>query len=135
MYRFPGGYTLSANGTLATLDLKNANPDNIPPFNTPKYRTNVMLGNSTIDHKWGFNVAWRWQDTFDWYGTFNQLRPGTIDAHSIVDAQVSYKLTNLKTIVKLGASNLFNNQVYEAYGSPTIGGIYYISLIFDQFLN
>ena len=135
MYRLPGGYTISANGTLATLDLKNANPDNIPPFNTPRYRTNVMFGNSTIDHKWGFNVAWRWQDAFDWYGTFNQLRPGTIDAHSIFDAQVSYKISSLKTIVKLGACNLFNNQVYEAYGSPTIGGIYYVSLLFDQFLN
>ena len=38
-------------------------------------------------------------------------------------------------MLKFGASNLLNNQVYQAYGSPSIGAIYYVSLVFDQALR
>ena len=77
-------------------------------------------------------MAWRWQDAFDWSGTLTQLRPGRIDAYSMVDAQLSYRLPQWKSLVKIGANNLFDNQVYQAYGSPTVGGLYYISLTFDE---
>lgn len=131
-YLFPKGYSLTANGTWSSFDLEDANPNNIPPFNTPEYRTTVMLGKDVMSHSIGFNVAWRWQDAYDWVGTFNELRPGRIPAHSIVDAQVSYKIPAVSSAVKLGASNLFNNQVYQAYGSPSIGAIYYLSIVFNQ---
>lgn len=134
-YRLPGEYTLGANATLATFDIRDANPNNVPGFNTPKYRTAVTFGNSKLTDNLGFNLAWRWQDEYDWYGTFNQMRPGRIEAFSIVDAQVSYKVQPIKSIIKIGASNLFNNQVYQAYGSPSIGAIYYLTLTFDQFLR
>jgi outer membrane receptor protein involved in Fe transport len=134
-YALPKNYSISANGTLATFDLKDANPNNVPAFNTPKYKTSLLFGNSKVTDRFGFNVAWRWQDTYDWYGTFNQMRPGTIEAYSVVDAQVSYKFLPIKSMIKLGASNLFNKQVYQAYGSPAIGGIYYISLTFDELLR
>lgn len=134
-YMLPGNFTLGANGTWADFNLRNADPNQIPRFNTPKYRTTVTFGNSAVTKNVGFNVAWRWQDTFDWYGTFNQMRPGTINAYSIVDASVSYKVLPMKSIVKLGANNLFNKQIYQAYGSPSIGAIYYVSIVFDQLLN
>jgi outer membrane receptor protein involved in Fe transport len=134
-YMLPGNFTLGANGTWADFNLRNANPNEIPRFNTPKYRTTVTFGNSAVTKSIGFNVAWRWQDTFDWYGTFNQMRPGTIHAYSIIDASVSYKVLPIKSIVKLGANNLFNKQIYQAYGSPSIGAIYYVSIVFDQLLN
>lgn len=134
-YALPKGYTVGANATLATFDLRNANQDDIPAFNTPKYRTTVTVGNSRVFDNIGFNVAWRWQDAYDWYGTFNQMRPGRIDAYHIVDAQVSYKLLPVNSVVKLGASNLFNNKIYQAYGSPSIGAIYYVSVTFDPLLR
>jgi iron complex outermembrane receptor protein len=134
-YVLPRSYSLGGNLTYATFDLKNANPNDIPAFNTPKYRTTVTFGNSKVTDKIGFNIAWRWQDAYDWTSTFNQLRPGRIEAYSIVDAQVTYKVLPLKSFVKLGASNLFNNQVYQAYGSPSIGAIYYVSITFDQLLR
>jgi outer membrane receptor protein involved in Fe transport len=93
------------------------------------------LSNSEVTDNIGFNIAWRWQDAYDWTGTFNQLRPGRIDAYSLVDAQVTYKLLPLKSMVKLGASNLFNKQIYQAFGSPAIGAIYYVSIVFDQMLR
>ena len=129
----PRNYTFGGNITWAEFNLQNADPNDIPAFNTPKYRTTVTIGKNSVSQKVGFNLAWRWQDTFDWTGTFNQLIPGTIDAYSVVDAQISYKLQSAKTILKLGANNLFNNQVYQAYGSPSIGAVFYISLTFDQF--
>lgn len=134
-YLLPRNFTLGANGTWADFNLQNADPNEIPRFNTPKYRTTVTFGNSAVGKNIGFNVAWRWQDTFEWYGTFNQMRPGTIYAYSMVDAQVSYKLKPIKSIVKIGANNLFNQQVYQAYGSPSIGAVYYVSVVFDQLLN
>jgi outer membrane receptor protein involved in Fe transport len=134
-YIFPKHYTLGGNLTWADFNLRNANPNDIRAFNTPTYRTTVTLSNSEVTDNIGFNIAWRWQDAYDWTGTFNQLRPGRIDAYSIVDAQVTYKLLPLKSMVKLGASNLFNKQIYQAYGSPAIGAIYYVSIVFDQMLR
>ncbi|HEV8515853.1 MAG TPA: TonB-dependent receptor [Cyclobacteriaceae bacterium] len=134
-YLLPKKYSVGGNITWADFNLQNANPNNIPAFNTPKYRTTVTFGNSALTKNVGFNVAWRWQDAFDWTSSFNQLRPGRIDAYSIVDAQVSYKVLPMKSIVKLGANNIFNTQVYQAYGSPSIGAIYYVSITFDQLLR
>jgi iron complex outermembrane recepter protein len=134
-YLFPKGYSLGANGTWSSFDIKDANPNNVPAFNTPEYRTAVTFGNSEVAKNLGFNVAWRWQDTYDWIGSFAELRPGKIEAYSVVDAQVSYKVPSIKSVVKLGANNVFNNQVYQAYGSPSIGALYYVSVTFDQFLR
>jgi len=131
----PQKYIFGANVTWAEFNLLDADPNDIPAFNTPKFRTSVTLGNNAVAKNLGFNLAWRWQEAFDWTGTFNQLRPGRIDAYSIVDAQVTYKVRSLKSAIKIGASNLFNNQVYQAYGSPSIGAIYYVSVVFDQLLN
>ena len=38
-------------------------------------------------------------------------------------------------LVKLGAANLTNNYVVQAYGSPAVGGLYYLSLNFDDLLR
>lgn len=134
-YLLPRNYTLAANATWADFNLQNANPNDIPAFNTPKYRTTLMFGNSALTENLGFNLAWRWQDAFDWTGTFNQLRPGRIEAYSIVDAQISYKVLPLSSILKVGANNLFNKQVYQAYGSPSIGAVYYVSITFNELLR
>ncbi len=134
-YAMPKNYSLNVNGTFATFDIRDANPNNVPGFNTPRFKTALTFGNSRVTDKIGFNIAWRWQDAYDWYGTFNQMRPGRIDAFSVIDAQVNYKILPIKSMVKIGASNLFNNQVYQAFGSPSIGAIYYISLTFDQLLR
>jgi outer membrane receptor for ferrienterochelin and colicin len=134
-YVLPKSYTLGGNVTYASFNLHNAKPEDIPAFNTPKFRTAVTFGNAKVTDKIGFNIAWRWQDAYDWTSTFNQLRPGRIDAFSLVDAQVNYKILPLKSIIKIGGSNIFNNRVYQAYGSPSIGAVYYVSLTFDELLR
>lgn len=134
-YLLNQGYVLGGNITKSNFNLGNANQNNIAPYNTPEYSTNLTLGNSNVRKDFGFTLAWHWQSQFDWYGSFNGMVPGRIDAYSLVDAQVNKKLPGVNTIIKLGASNIFNNRIYQSYGSPAIGAIYYVSLVFDNPLN
>jgi iron complex outermembrane receptor protein len=129
------GYTLGGNLTWSSFNLGDANASNVAAFNTPEWSTNVTFGNSNVADGFGFNLAWHWQDAFDWYGTFNGTRPGRIGAYSLIDLQFNKKLPNINSTIKLGASNLLNNRVYTAYGSPTIGAIYYISFVFDSLIK
>ncbi|MBX2920578.1 MAG: TonB-dependent receptor [Chitinophagaceae bacterium] len=134
-YMMPKGYTASGNITWAEFNLLDANPNNIPAFNTPKFTTNLTFGNSNVYKNFGFNIAWRWQDAFDWYGTFNGNRPGRVGAYSLVDIQVNKKLPAIHSIIKLGGSNVFNNRIYQSFGSPYIGALYYVSFVFDGLLK
>ncbi|MES2795832.1 MAG: TonB-dependent receptor, partial [Bacteroidota bacterium] len=131
-YILPKNYRINANATWSDFNIMDANPSNIPAFNTPKWKSNLVLSNGKLTENLGFSVAWHWQSSFDWYGTFTTPLPGKIKAYSLLDAQVSYKLPALKSIVKLGASNLTNQYIVQAYGSPAVGGLYYVSLNFDE---
>lgn len=129
------GYNAGFNITWADFNLKDANPNNIPAFNTPQYTTNITFGNSNVFKNFGFNLAWHWQDAFDWYGTFNGNRPGRINAYSQLDMQVSKKIPSAKAMIKLGGSNILNHRIYQAFGSPSVGALYYVSVVFDGLLN
>ncbi|NCD70151.1 TonB-dependent receptor [Mucilaginibacter agri] len=134
-YLLPRHYTLGGNVTIATFNLENANPNNIAPFNTPKYSTNATFANSNVVNDFGFNLAWHWQSAFDWYGTFAGNQPGRINAYSMFDAQINKKLPKMGAMIKLGGSNIFNKHISQAYGSPAVGGIYYVSIVFDNLLK
>lgn len=134
-WALPKNYQLHGNTTWIDFNIMDANPNNIPAFNTPTWKSNVTFSNPKLTDKLGFSVAWHWQTAFDWYGTFTELRPGRIGAYNLLDAQVSYTVPSLKTKIKLGAANLTNQYVVQAYGSPAVGGMYYISLNFDEFLR
>ncbi|MBC7566505.1 MAG: TonB-dependent receptor, partial [Pedobacter sp.] len=131
-YLLNGGYIAGGNATLSSFNLGSANINNIAQFNTPKYSTNVTFGNANAYKDFGFNVAWHWQNAFDWYGTFNGVRPGRIPAYSMVDLQLNKKLAKANTTIKLGGSNVLNKRISQAYGSPAVGAIYYVALVFDN---
>ncbi|MCE6988177.1 TonB-dependent receptor [Dyadobacter sp. CY323] len=131
-YSLPKNYKISANATWIDFNLQEADANNIPAFNTPEWKTNLIFGNAKLTDRLGFNVAWHWQEAFDWYGTFTEMSPGRVKAYNLLDAQVSYRIPSLKTIVKVGGSNITNTYIVQAYGSPAVGGLYYVSLNFDQ---
>lgn len=131
-YLLDKGYVLGGNATWSDFNLGKANINNIAQFNTPKYSTNATFGNANAYKNFGFNVAWHWQSAFDWYGTFNGVRPGRINAYSMVDLQINKKIPMAHTTVKLGGSNIFNKHISQAYGSPAVGAIYYMALVFDS---
>jgi iron complex outermembrane recepter protein len=111
-----------------------------PAFNTPKWRYNLNFGNRNVVKNLGFGLTYRWQDEFVWQSSFvNQslsvLQQSIIPAYATLDAQVTYKIPNIKTLVKVGGTNILNKAYTTAWGNPTVGAMYYISLTFDQFMN
>ena len=139
-------YQLGSNWTLGSNVSYNAvkqggSPDYQLSYNTPNYRTNVSLGNRNIGASgWGVNVVWRFQDQFVWQSSIvnqvvSQTQQSLIPAFHTLDAQVSKKLSSMKSILKIGGSNLLGAQYTTGWANPTVGSIYYVSLTFDQLLN
>lgn len=122
----------------ATPELPNAQ------FNTPKNRFNVNFGKRiSSGNKIGFNLAFKHQDAFTWESNFTVPTTAGIPFYSNtgvpsitnLDAQVSYKMSSLKSILKVGGTNIGGKPYFQAYGSPSIGSMYYVSLTFDELLN
>lgn len=101
-------------------------------FNTPKYRFNLGLSNRNVYKNLGFNVMYRWQDAFTWNSSFVQ---GEVAAFGTIDAQVNYRIPKAKATVKLGGSNITNHYYQTSFGNPKAGGIYYVSLLFEDLLK
>ena len=51
--------------------------------------------------------------------------------YGLVDAQFNFALSKLNSVLKIGASNVLNNKVYQTYGGPRIGRMAYISYLYD----
>ena len=127
-YNFYQKYVLSGNFNYNNL-IANDNPDVfVTGFNTPKYVTNISFGNREIARNLGFNVVWRWQDSFFWQ---SPLADGVIPAYQTVDAQVTYRASQPKLTFKLGGSNILNNRYVQYAAGPTIGGLYYLAITWD----
>lgn len=130
-YSLPSNFKLGANYNWNQL-ITDQNQGYIFDYNTPEHKFNVSLSNRSLTESLGFNITYRWQDEFQWVSSFAD---GTVPAVSTIDAQVSYKLDNLNSIVKVGGSNITNNRHFLNYGGPNLGAIYYVSITFDEFLN
>jgi len=141
-YAFAKGWTAGVNTAYNELLSEQALKDIgvQPQFNTPKWRYNINVANRNIVKNVGFGLTYRWQDAFVWQSSFvNQglstLQQSVIPSYATLDAQVTYKVSSLKTMVKVGGTNLLNKAYTTAWGNPTVGAMYYISLTFDQFMN
>jgi len=113
-------------------NIDNPDPSFVTYFNTPKYRCNLSLMNTGFgpQKRFGFNVVYRWQDT---YFTESDFKQGDVSAISTLDAQVSYKFPAIRSLIKIGATNLLNTYYKTAFGNPAIGGLYYVSLAYNVF--
>lgn len=129
-YQFPKNFYASANvyGDMIG-DLPS---DFISYFNTPKTRANISVGNSGFlcDNRVGFNVTVRTQGAFHYEGTFGV---GDLPGYTTVDAMISYKYPKIKSMLKIGATNLYNKYYRTGFGSPAVGGLYYISFGYNVF--
>ncbi len=141
-YALGRGYTLSGNVANNTLNNFTASSElQYAGFNTPKYRYNLTLGKRpTNASKIGFSVNLKHQDEFLWQSGFVQPSDSsiplfsntTVPAFNNVDAQVSFKLTSIKSILKVGGTNLGGTPYIQAYANPSIGSMYYVGITFDQ---
>lgn len=126
-YSLPEGYRVGFNYNWNKLitDLETFQND----FNTPEHKINVTFGNRSLTDRLGFNIAYRWQDAFRWESSFAFQ---DVEAVSTVDAQINYQIPQYNATLKVGGSDIFNNQYVLSGGGPQIGAIYYVSLTFDQ---
>ncbi|MDZ7755279.1 TonB-dependent receptor [Rhodohalobacter sp.] len=130
-YSLPKGFLLTTNYNWNQL-ITDREDQFIFDYNTPEHKVNVSFGNRRLTEQIGFNLTYRWQEAFNWTSSFAS---GRVPDVSTLDAQVSYRIPDMKTVVKAGGSNILNNRHFLNYGGPNLGAIYYISLTFDQFLN
>ncbi len=129
-YRLPANFAIGLN---ASSDVISDLPVGfVSFFNSPKYRFNGTLSNSGFgrNKRMGFNVTYRWQDTYFYQGDFAS---GNVPSVQVVDAQLSYKLPATKSIIKIGANNLLNQYYYNAVGNAQIGGLYYVGFGYNLY--
>jgi outer membrane receptor protein involved in Fe transport len=99
-------------------------------FNAPELRTVLSFANTGFgaDKLVGFNVSWRWQEGFFYENDFTQ---GDLPAFHTVDAALTFKRPEIKSLIKVGATNLLNQYYRTAVGNPSIGGLYYVSFAYN----
>ena len=116
------------SGNVFSDQLHDAPANLVTFFNAPKYRVNAGLRNDNLYKGIGFNVMMKWQDNNFYEGTFVK---GTLPYFTWVDAQISYRPIGTKSVFRVGGTNLGNNYYRTGYGSPAVGGLYYISYGFN----
>ncbi len=120
-----GNFDLGVNYTYAEFDFNQAAyPDFQPAFNTPKHKVKASFGNTELFKNFGFNVNYRWSDSFLWQASFAN---GDVPAYTVLDAQINYSVPSIKSVFKLGGSNLLGEEYFQAVGTGLIGSIYYVS--------
>ncbi len=87
------------------------------------------LSNRKVTENLGFSVNFRWQEAFLWESDFGIWE---VPEFGVFDAQVSYKLSPIKTIIKLGGQNIGGSDYRTNFGGPFVGQQYYVSLTFDE---
>ena len=119
------GFDLGLNYTWSKLDFDQASdPDFEAGFNTPEHKVKLQFGHTSLFENFGFNVNLRWQDEFYWESSFLE---GTIEDRTVLDAQVNYSIPSIKSIFKVGGSNLTGQEYLSAPGVGAVGSQYYIS--------
>lgn len=129
-YRLNTGFSLFAN--YYHDQLGNVPVDFVAGFNTPDHRINAGVGHSGFggNKRMVFNVTGRWQSEFLWESDF---ATGTVPSFFTLDAMIGYRLPVIRSLFKIGATNLMNKYYLNAFGNPEIGGLYYASFAYNIF--
>ena len=104
----------------------------VPAFNTPEHKYNVGFSGRNIpvgSNMFGFSVNYKWIEGFIFEGS--PQFTGFIPTYDLLDAQVNYNFTKLNSVLKVGASNILNNEVFQTYGGPRVGRLAYVSWTYE----
>ncbi len=130
-YSLPRNFSLNGSYSYATFDA-NETADFRAGFNTPENKISVGIGNRKIVENLGFNINFRWQEGYLWQSSYGEWN---VPEFGVLDAQINYKLSALRSMIKIGATNLGGGDYRTNLGAPFVGQMYYISLTFDEFLK
>ncbi len=131
-YSLPRNFVVNGNWNWAGFEAPGASTDFQSNFNTPKNKINVGLTNRKIIENLGFSVNYRWQTSFEWQSSFGVWQ---VPQFGVIDAQFNYKVSSIKSMIKIGGSNIGGADYRTNIGSPFVGQQYYISITFDEFLK
>ncbi|MEN1784671.1 MAG: TonB-dependent receptor [Bacteroidota bacterium] len=93
-------------------------------FNTPEHKVKASFGNTALFENFGFGINYRWSDNYFWEASFGD---GDVDSFSVLDAQINYSVPSIKSVFKVGGSNILNDEYVTAFGTGNIAAIYYVS--------
>lgn len=130
-YSLPRNFSINGSYSYATFEATET-ADFRAGFNTPENKFNVGLSNRKLFNNFGFNVNFRWQEGFLWQSSYGEWN---VPEFGVIDAQINYKLSALRSMVKIGATNLGGGDYRTNLGAPFVGQMYYLSLTFDEFLK
>ena len=127
-YLLPKNFSFSSS--IYTDEIGNLPSGFISYFNTPLFRANFALNNSGLlfKNRLGFSANLHYQDDFVYEGTF---AVGKIASFKTIDAVLTYKVPSIKSMIKVGGTNILNHYYQTAFGSPSIGGLYYVSFAYN----
>jgi outer membrane receptor protein involved in Fe transport len=129
-YLLPNNFSINLNASSDHIH----NPDSTftTYWNTPDFRFNIGLSNTGFGNgkKFGFSILYRWQNS---YYTESDFRQGPVKSFGTMDAQINYKLMDIHSMIKIGATNLLNHYYISQYANPAIGGLYYVSYSYNIF--
>jgi len=124
-YKFKKNLIVSANTTFSKLR-NTENQDGLEDgFNTPKWIYNISVSKKDLLKNTDVTLAYRWQSK---YLSQTFLVSGQVPSYSSLDAQLSYHIPVIKSLVKVGATNLLNRYYNSFLGGPSVGGMYYVSV-------
>ncbi|MFN2430669.1 MAG: TonB-dependent receptor domain-containing protein, partial [Cryomorphaceae bacterium] len=135
-YYFYKNYALTTNYSFNKLVSGDDDPI-IPAFNTPEHKLNIGVNARDLNtdfglfrlRNWGFGVNYKWIDGFQFEGS--PQFTGFVPSYYLLDAAVTANFKDINTSLKIGASNLTDNEVFTVYGGPRIGRMAYISITYE----
>jgi len=131
-YNFYKKYTVAGNVSYNKIKSNSTADVFVTGFNTPEWATNLTFGNRELIKNLGFSVVYKYQNAFLWE---SPLVTGEVAAIHTFDAQVSLRVPKANASFKFGGTNIFNKPFLQYAGGPTIGALYYASVMFEGLLN
>jgi iron complex outermembrane receptor protein len=134
-YYFANKYSIIGNYSYNRMSRPDSTDEIITAFNTPLNKFNIGFNGREIKlpfirgEHFSFSMNYKWIQGFRFEGA--PQFTGSIPSYALVDAQVSWAVPKIKSVFKLGASNIMNNRVFMVYGGPRVGRMAYFSILVD----
>ncbi len=135
-YYLSDNYSINGNYSWNRLSLNEEILDDpiIPAFNTPEHKFNIGFGGRKLQigglKNFSFNLNYKWVQGFLFEGS--PQFTGLVPTYDMLDGQVSFGLSKINSVIKIGATNILDNAQFQTYGGPRIGRLAYVSWTYDS---